>query len=157
MNRSRQKTPSIDPAFAAYPLRISLSRIHGYGVFAAGPIPPGRKVNEYTGERIRQPQVYERLMKRLARGRPKVTYLFRLNRTWSVDGGVGGSGAEFVNHSCDPNLRRRILQGHILLFSRRRIRTGEELSLDYRLHPNTFRIRCRCGSPNCRGFLNRDK
>jgi SET domain-containing protein len=113
-------------------------------------------VIEYTGERIRQREVYARLKKALARGRPKITYMFRLNRVWSIDGSAGGSGAERVNHSCDPNLRVRRIRGHILLFSHRRIRPGEELSLDYRLHPKTFRIRCRCGSRKCRGFLNRE-
>jgi uncharacterized protein len=157
MKLYRQKAPSINPAFAAFPLRIGRSRIHRWGVFAAGPIPPGRKVIEYTGERLRAGQALARLKKVLAPGRPKRIYIFRLNRVWRIDGTVGGSGAERVNHSCDPNLRVRIIRGHILYFSRRRIRAGEELSFDYKLSPNTFRIRCRCGSPNCRGFLNRKK
>ena len=156
MNRRCQKIPSIDPAFAAYPLCIARSSIHGYGVFAAGPIPRERKVIEYTGEHIRWPEAYARLKKLLRPRTPKRLYMFRLNRLWRIDGAVGGSGAERVNHSCDPNLRARTIRGHILFFSRRRIRPGEELSLDYRLSPKTFRIRCRCGSPNCRGFLNRN-
>jgi len=157
MNHPRGKTPSIDPAFAAYPLWIRHSRVHGYGVFAAGPIPRGRKVIEYTGEHLRWPEAYARLKKFLRPRTPKRLYMFRLNRYWRIDGAAGGSGAERVNHSCDPNLRARIVRGHILFFSHRRIRRGEELSLDYKLHPKTFRIPCHCGSPNCRGFLNREK
>lgn len=150
------RTPRIDLALAAFPLRIARSRIQGYGVFAAGFIPRGRKVIEYTGERIRWPEAYARLKKLLRPRVPKRLYMFRLNRIWRIDGAVGGSGAERINHSCDPNLRARIIRRHILFFSRRRIRPGEELSLDYRLSPKALRIRCRCGSPNCRGFLNRE-
>ena len=157
MNPRRRKIPTVRPAFAAYPLRIARSSIQGYGVFAAGPIPRGRKVIECVGERISWPEAYARLKRLLAPARPKPNYLFRLNRRWWIDGAVGGSGAERVNHSCDPNLSVRRIRGHILLFSRRRIGPGEELSLDYRLSPKTFRIPCRCGSPNCRGFLNLKK
>ena len=35
-------------------------------------------------------------------------YLARLDSYWTVDGADGGSGAEFVNHSCDPNLLRSL-------------------------------------------------
>jgi len=157
MNSGRRNVPSIDRAFAAYPLRIARSRIHRWGVFAASPIPRGRKVIEYTGERIRLREVIARLRKIMGPHRPRKLCIFRVNRIWRIDGSVGGSGAECINHSCDPNLRARIIRGHILFFSRRRIRPGEELSLDYKLAPTTFRIRCRCGSPKCRGFLNRSK
>jgi len=154
MNSRRHAIPSINPDFAAYPLRMARSRIQGYGVFAAAAIPPGRKVIEYTGERLGLRKSNARLKRLLGPGRPKRIYMFRLNRYWRIDGAVGGSGAERVNHSCDPNLTVRRIRGHIFFFSLRRIRRGEELSLDYRLSPKTFRIPCRCGSPNCRRFLN---
>jgi len=155
MNYSLRKTPTISPIFAAYPLRIGRSRVHGFGVFAASTIPRRRKVIEYTGERIRRREAIRRLWKLLGpRGLTK-TYMFALNRIWRIDGAAGGSGAERINHSCNPNLFTRKMKGHILLFARRRIRRGEELSFDYRLHPKTVRVPCRCGSSNCRGFLNR--
>jgi len=156
MNQRHQKIPAINRAFAAYPLRVARSRIQGYGVFAAGAIPRDRKVIEYTGERIRRGEAYARVTKLMGLRRPRRLFLFRLNRFWLIDGAVGGSGAEHINHSCDPNLRARIIRGHILYFSRRSIRPGEELSVDYGLSPKTFRVPCRCGSPNCRGFLNRE-
>lgn len=146
--------PRIDPTFAEYPLRIATSPIHRWGVFAVTPIPRGRKVIEYAGERVPAGKVLARIRARLRPGRPKHVDIFLVNRFWSVDPAVGGSGAERINHSCDPNLRARIIRGHIFYFSRRRIRPGEELSVDYRLSPDTFRIPCRCGSPKCRGFLN---
>ncbi|HVN08097.1 MAG TPA: SET domain-containing protein-lysine N-methyltransferase [Patescibacteria group bacterium] len=150
------KLPVLNPAAAAFPLLIRRSSVHGFGVFALAPIPKGRRVIEYTGQRLRPRQAQARRLKLLAPGRPKLIYMFRLNRSCFIDGSVGGSGAERVNHSCDPNLIARGIRGRIYYISRRRIRAGEELSIDYQLHPETFRIRCHCGSPKCRGFLNLD-
>jgi len=138
-----------------YALRVRRSRIQGVGVYAADSIPPRRKVIEYSGERISLRQAIKRLRKICGPGGSKHLSMFRLNRSWRIDGAVGGSGAELINHSCDPNLKARIVGEHILFFSLRRIRKGEELTLDYRLNPETFRIPCHCGSPNCRGTLNR--
>jgi SET domain-containing protein len=147
--------PAIDPRFAAYELRVHRSRIHGRGVYAAEAIPAGRKVIEYTGERLSRDEAIRRLTKICRNRRTRRVTMFKLDRYWRIDGAVGGSGAEFVNHCCDPNLRTRIIRGHILMFSGRRIRPREELTIDYGLHPKTHRIPCRCGSPKCRGTVNR--
>jgi len=155
MNPGANSNVSISARFAACALRVRRSRIQGLGVYAAESIPPRRKVIEYCGERINLRQTRARLRKICGPGGSKYLSIFCLNRYWFVDGAVGGSGAELVNHSCEPNLKTRIIGEHILFFSRRRIRKGEELTLDYKLHPKTFRIPCHCGSPNCRGTINR--
>ncbi len=155
MNPGSSSNGSLSPRFAVFALRIRRSRIQGLGVFAAESIPPRRKVIEYSGERINLRQAVARFRKVCGPGGSKHNTIYRLNRYWLVDGAVRGSGAEFVNHSCEPNLKARIIGEHILFFSRRRIRKGQELTLDYNLHPKTFRIPCRCGSPNCRGTINR--
>ena len=67
---------------------------------------------------------------------------------------MGGSGAEIINHSCDPNLRSCIVGGHILYMSKRAIRRGEELTVDYRFSDKIEKVRCRCGSSVCRGTIN---
>ena len=46
------KKPAIDPRYAQFKLAIRESKIHQRGVYAEEPIPAGRKVIEYTGERI---------------------------------------------------------------------------------------------------------
>lgn len=147
--------PAIDSRFAAYELGIRRSRIHGWGVYAAETIPARRKVIEYTGERLSRDEANRRLHKICQNPRTRRLTMFMLDRYWRIDGAVGGSGAEFVNHCCDPNLGTSIMGGHILMFSRRRIRAKEELTIDYGLHPKTHRIPCRCGSPKCRGTVNR--
>jgi SET domain-containing protein len=68
---------------------------------------------------------------------------------------VGGSGAELVNHSCQPNLVSRIMKGHIIYMSLRAIRKGEELTVDYNYDHTDETMSCRCGARTCRGIINR--
>lgn len=126
---------------------IRESRIHRRGVYALEQIPKGRKVIEYTGEKISRRETKKR-------GLGSITYLFTLDNYWTIDGAVGGSGAEIINHSCDPNLYTIILRGHILYMSRRVIRPGEELTVDYRFSDKLDPVRCRCGTRQCRGVIN---
>jgi uncharacterized protein len=147
MGTSLIKSPVIDPRYACFKLEIRESKIHRRGVYALEPIPARRKVIEYTGERISR-----RETKRRAGG--NITYLFTLNDYWTIDGAVGGSGAEIINHACDPNLRAQIQQRHILYISRRAIQPGEELTVDYRFSDKVDKVKCLCGSPLCRGTIN---
>ena len=141
------KTAFIDLRFCRYRLRIGKSKIHKRGVYAAEAIPAHRKVIEYTGERISRVQTKRR-------GQGPLTYLFTLDDYWTIDGAVGGSGAELINHSCEPNLFSRIVKGHILYMSKRAIRKGEELTMDYRFDKKVGKVPCLCGSRNCRGTIN---
>ena len=147
MGTSLVKSPIIDPRHTPYRLEIRQSRIHRRGVYALERIPPRRKVIEYTGERISRRETKRR-------GDGPITYLFTLDNYWTIDGAVGGSGAEIINHSCDPNLYSCIMRGHILYMSCRPIRAGEELTVDYRFSDDIDDVPCRCGSVNCRGTIN---
>ena len=140
-------SPSIDPRHTCFRLEIRESRIHRRGVYALERIPPGRKVIEYTGERISRRETKRR-------GTGSITYLFTLDDYWTIDGAVGGSGAEIINHSCDPNLYTKIFKGHILYMSKRLIRPGEELTVDYRFSEKIDKVKCQCGAPTCRGTIN---
>ncbi|HEX3684787.1 MAG TPA: SET domain-containing protein-lysine N-methyltransferase [Bryobacteraceae bacterium] len=149
-----QRTPSnggrpyIDPDYACFRLRLARSKIHRWGVYSAEFIPAGKKVIEYTGERISRRETKRRA------DLSELTYLFTLDAYWTLDGAVGGSGAEYINHSCDPNLVARILKNHILYMSRRDIRAGEELTVDYHFDKNVEKVPCRCGALKCRGTIN---
>jgi SET domain-containing protein len=140
-------SPSINPDFASFRLRIARSKIHRWGVYAAEFIPANRKVIEYTGERISRRETKKRSEREL-------NYLFTLDRYWTIDGSVGGSGAEFINHCCEPNLISRIVRGHILYISSREIQKGEELTVDYRFEKTVEKVRCACGAKGCRGTIN---
>jgi len=141
------KEPVIDPRHACFRIEIRPSKIHRWGVYALERIPSRRKVIEYTGERISRRETKHR-------GDGKFTYLFTLDNYWTIDGAVGGSGAEIINHSCDPNLYASIQKGHILYISRRIIKPGEELTVDYRFAKDVGRVTCRCGARVCRGTIN---
>src|SRR5262245_21613978 len=122
--------PRIDPQYARFRLHVRRSSIHRWGVFAGEVIPPHRKVIESTGERISRRETKRR-------GQAELVYLFTLDDYWTLDGAVGGSGAEIINHCCDPNLYSWNLKSHILYMSRRRIEPGEELTVDYRFSKKT--------------------
>lgn len=140
------EAPRIDPRFACFKMEIRPSRIHRYGVYAGEPIPANRKVIEYTGERINRRQAKQRDDARL-------TYLFAVDDYWTLDGTVGGSGAEIINHSCEPNLVSRLMKGHVLYMSLRAIRRGEELTVDYNFSRKGKTTPCSCGVRRCRGII----
>ena len=56
----------------------------------------------------------------------------------------------YLNHSCEPNAMRKGLK----VLAWRRIRTGEEITIDYRLNAfDSGRSRCLCGSASCTGEI----
>ncbi len=145
---SAGETPVVREEFVCFKLKVAPSKIHRWGLYAAEAIPKRRKVIEYTGERISRKETKRRAEER------KLNYLFTLDSYWTLDGAVGGSGAQFINHCCDPNLEARIVKGHILYVSRRHIKRGEELTIDYHFDKEVEKVPCRCGSMNCRGTIN---
>jgi SET domain-containing protein len=146
--RNTNGTPQINSDYACFQLKLARSAIHRWGVYAAEFIPSGRKVIEYTGERISRRETKRRSEV------SKFTYLFTLDPYGTIDGAAGGSGAEYVNHSCEPNLVSRIVRGHILYLALRDIQPGEELTIDYRFDKDVEKVVCRCGAANCRGTIN---
>ena len=143
-------TPQINPKHAFFKLRVGPSPIHRWGVYAGERIPKGRKIIEYTGEKIGRRETKIRAAR-------EFNYLFTLDSYWTVDGSVGGSGAEYINHCCEPNVESRIVRGRILYFALRDIKPGEEMTLDYRFGADVEKHPCDCGAKNCRGMINLDK
>ncbi|MBS1826295.1 MAG: SET domain-containing protein-lysine N-methyltransferase [Acidobacteria bacterium] len=139
--------PQLNEKYTCFQLKLAPSAIHRWGIYALERIPPRRKVIEYTGEKISRRETKRRDAR-------KLHYLFTLDNYWTIDGAVGGSGAEFINHSCEPNVRAVILKGHILYFSKRWIEKGEELTIDYHFPKDVERVECKCGTKECRGTIN---
>jgi uncharacterized protein len=161
VDRNKQKqtptrkpaAPSIDPLRARFPLRIGRSGIHSVGVFAESDIPRGAKIIEYTGERLTVAQASARYRRNWKPQKP--FYLLKVSASCIIDAEYRGSGAERINHSCDPNVLKRIVRGRAFFFAQKTIRTGDELTLDYKLRPDMPHYKCRCGSANCRGTFTR--
>lgn len=126
-------------------LTVSKSPIDGKGCFSTMFFPRGSWIAKYEGEQVTR----EEGIRRLRRQRKK--RVSAINANWSIDGSVGGNGAEYINHSCDPACLPLILDGQIHIFALRDIQPGEELTVDY-LDMDDFRLReCHCGSAYCRG------
>lgn len=142
------EAPRINEKYACFRLSVRPSAIHRWGVFAEELIPRRRKIMEYTGERCNRRETKRRVFER------EFNYMFTLNSYWCIDGSTGGSGAEYVNHCCAPNIEARIVKEHILYMSLRDIQPGEELTIDYHFGKDVERVPCACGAPSCRGTIN---
>ena len=124
------------------------SRLHGFGVFAGEPINKNRRIIDYAGELIRNSESAEREARYLEAG---CIWVFRINRTWSRDAGVGGNIARFINHSCTPNCWFEVVDKTIWIRASRFIGAGEELTYDYAtVGDHTIQCRCR---PGCKTML----
>jgi tetratricopeptide (TPR) repeat protein len=143
-------TATINPLRARFRLLVRRSTSHRFGVFANEAIPAERQVIEYTGEKIARREATRRWD-------PARSYLFEVDSYWRIDGAVGGSGAEYINHSCAPNLVTRQRGDRIFYFSKRRITKGEELTVDYKYAADLPPMPCRCGAATCRGTMNRPR
>ena len=144
-----QTVPAINEQYASYRLEVRPSKIHRWGVYALESIPKGRRIIEYTGERISRKET-----KRRSDEQNRMIYLFTLDNYWTIDGAVGGSGAQFINHCCDPNIRTVVTKGHILYYAKKAIRKGEELTVDYHFPKDVETVPCKCGAEECRGTIN---
>lgn len=137
----------IDASRCHFRLAVRPSRIHCFGVFAEESIPGESDIIEYTGERLSRREAVRRWT-------VESTYLCALDAYWSIDGSHGGSGAQYINHSCEPNVRFRRGDGRVWCESMRPIEHGEELTIDYRFAHDGPRIPCYCGAASCRGTIN---
>lgn len=143
-------------------LEARASEIEGTGCFARRHIPKGTRIIEYLGQRIPQSVVEERSTVAVDDlgeiiEETKV-YMFYVDWRTTIDGGVNGNDARFLNHSCDPNCKSTIEDRRVFIDALRDIAPGEELTFDYKLDVNASseakkRYACRCGSPNCRGTM----
>jgi uncharacterized protein len=138
-----------------YRVRLRRSKIHRFGVFALEDIPAKVRVIEYAGERISRRETRRRFLEGSPGRNPKQIYLAKWDNYWTIDGAVGGNGAELINHSCDPNMRFCRWRGKMWLRTLRWIRAGEELRYDYGFAKDGERVPCHCGSAKCRGTINR--
>jgi SET domain-containing protein len=110
--------------------------------------PRGEYVIEYTG------QLLSRRNHKAICGKRRYVFTYTLDGYWTLDGAVRGSGAERVNHSCDPNLYAEIRGHRVYFYSLRRIKKGEELTVDYQFEYSKTPVPCLCGASKCRGTIN---
>ncbi len=93
----------------------------GLGLFALTEIPRGKRIIEYTGPLIPNEEVEKRSGK----------YFFGVNTKWSIDGSPRSNIARYANHSCKPNAAAFVSGRRVWIWSKRKIRAGEEITYDY--------------------------
>jgi SET domain-containing protein len=93
----------------------------GLGLFAAEPIPKGKRVIEYIGPFVSNEKIEK------SRGK----YFFGVNSKWSIDGSPRSNIARYINHSCRPNAEAIISGRRVWIWSRRNIKAGEEITYNY--------------------------
>ena len=65
--------------------------------------------------------------------------------------------ARYINHSCDPNVFVRTIDGIRHVLALRDIRTGEEITYDYCVNGYGDVVwHCNCGADRCRGTIHSD-
>jgi SET domain-containing protein len=137
------------------------SPIAGTGAFAIRPIKKGARIIEYVGERISNDEADERYDD--SKMKKHHTFLFSIDDDTTIDAGVRGNDARFINHSCDPNCEAVDEKGRIFIEATRDIAPEEELAYDYRFTLGDDidytdaklqqRYMCKCGARNCRGTM----
>lgn len=103
-----------------YEVKVKRSKA-GLGLFAQEDIPKGEFIIEYFGREISEEEQYTSRSK----------YLFEISSKKTIDGTTRENTARYINHSCRPNCEVEIKKGRILVFSKRKIKDGEELAYDY--------------------------
>lgn len=117
----------------------------GDAVFAGRRFWPGDYVLKFGGEIIDKGMIT----------RPDHTLTIGNNRYLSPS----GESDDLANHSCDPNtqvLVRDVDGGHATLSAIKVIEPGEEITFDYAStleKGDPWTMKCRCGSPLCRGVI----
>lgn len=133
------------------------SKVHGKGVFARKDIPKGTKIIEYVGNIVSSKEglrIYEEQLKKSKETGVGAVYIFQLNRKQDIDGDVPWNPAKYINHSCNPNCKYKIINNHIWIFSIRDIKKGEELNYDYNYDLDNYQDHlCKCNSKDCLGFI----
>ena len=140
-------------------LKFGRSAIHDWGLYALEFIPADDVVIEYVGDIIR-PKIADEREKRYNDQGIGSSYLFRIDDEKVIDATVMGNQARFINHHCDPNCYAKVIpvaqSKRIVIYSKRDIQAGEEVTYDYKfpIEPDELKVKCLCGSPKCRGYLN---
>ncbi len=95
--------------------------LSGKGIFALEEIPRGKRIIEYIGRSVPVEK----------QGSTTGRYLFWTGRKKMIDGNIKENVARFINHSCRPNCEADGPSGRVFIYSKRKIKAGEELTYDY--------------------------
>lgn len=135
-----------------FAIEVRNSPIEGSGLFALEDLPKWVCAMEYQGKIV--PWAEDLVPKE------EKTVLFEIDEDWVIDPRVDGNNARYVNHSCEPNCETWLEGRRVYIFTIKKLKAGEELTIDYGLsigRKPTKKDRkdypCHCGSKKCRGTM----
>uniref|UniRef100_A0A670ZSH4 Histone-lysine N-methyltransferase NSD2 n=1 Tax=Pseudonaja textilis TaxID=8673 RepID=A0A670ZSH4_PSETE len=129
----------------------------GWGLVSKRDIKKGEFVNEYVGEVIDEGECMARI-KYAHENDITHFYMLTIDKDRIIDAGPKGNYSRFMNHSCQPNCETLKWTVHgdtrVGLFAVCDIPAGTELTFNYNLDClGNEKTVCKCGAPNCSGFL----
>ncbi|XP_041845718.1 histone-lysine N-methyltransferase, H3 lysine-36 specific [Melanotaenia boesemani] len=139
------------------PVEIFRTMSRGWGLRSVLDIKKGAFVSEYVGEVIDEEECRARI--RHAQENDICNfYMLTLDKDRIIDAGPKGNQARFMNHSCQPNCETQkwTVNGdtRVGLFALQDVPKGVELTFNYNLEClGNGKTVCKCGAPNCSGFL----
>src|SRR5882672_12340297 len=108
-------------AHAAKDLSYVVRRTNtGLGLFAVRPIARGKRIIEYKGPLVSNEEADRRGGK----------YFFGVDKKSSIDGVARSNVARYINHSCKPNAEALISGRRVWIWSRKKIKAGDEIVYD---------------------------
>ena len=93
----------------------------GLGLFTLQAIPAGKRLIEYVGPIVTSEEVDRRGGK----------YFFELDENFAIDGSPRSNLARYINHSCRPNAEAFVAGRRIWIWSKRKIKAGEQITINY--------------------------
>ena len=128
--------------------KIQGTKKKGNGVFTKIDFKTGDFVCRLTGDRLTSKQID----RRIEAGQETCDDPLQISRRMYID---LDELPRSINHSCDPNCG---IRNENQLFALRDIKNGEELSYDYSTtvpkYKSWWKMRCHCGSKNCRKIIS---
>lgn len=123
------------------------SKIDGTGAFAVERISARKKIGNLGGQVIslREARRRAKLAKRVA--------VVEFGDGRALDASIDPNELRYVNHSCSPNTYMRVCYSKVEFYALKNIKKGEELTCDYGPTHHDGKLKCACGSANCKGYL----
>lgn len=129
-----------------FTVKVGKSKIHGKGLYAQKMIPAKRKIGSLAGNII---------SKKAAREKARHNQTISIVELWNGKALDAEKSNELrcINHSCQPNTYMRTFGNHVEFYTLRTIKPGEEMTCNYGATHHDGTKECKCGAPNCKGFI----